>query len=151
MAHLLNTLSNQTTCCDIGPRWRRLVTPRAVYGPRQEVECPLDFAAQYFLIELLLPYPRPFRPEAISEELVTTLGVYVVSSPKIQKIHRQIVGDLELVCLIANAYDVTVYYKRDAYRCWLASQVALQSLIEVILPTVRYRWGHQLRRGSYLE
>ena len=156
MTRVPNTLSDQAAHreaarYDVGPGWRRPIAPWSGYSRRQKVECALDFSAQYVSLELLLPYPRHFRPEAIAEELVAALEVYVVSSPELQKIPCHIVGDLELVCLIANTYEVTVYYKRDAYLHWLACQVTLQSLIEVILPTVRSRWWHQLRRGSYLE
>ena len=31
------------------------VAPRAMYGSRREVECSLEFSAQYFLSELFLP------------------------------------------------------------------------------------------------
>ena len=67
MARLPNTFSNQAAPHDVGPRCRRMVAPRTVYGPRREVECALDFSAQYSLTELLLPYPHSFRLEEISE------------------------------------------------------------------------------------
>ena len=141
MTRVPNTFSDQAAHreaarYDVGPGWRRPIAPWSGYSRRQKVECALDFSAQYVSLELLLPYPRHFRPEAIAEELVAALEVYVVSSPELQKIPCHIVGDLELVCLIVEVYEMTVHCKCDAYYCWSTSQVALRSLIEEILPIV---------------
>ena len=60
MARFPNSLSDQAAPCNVGPGWHMPIAPRVEYRTRQEVECALDFAAQYFLSELLLPYPSHF-------------------------------------------------------------------------------------------
>ena len=117
MAHLPDVLSDQTAHGGVGPGWRNQIAAQAEWRPRQEVECTLDFVAQYFSLELLLAYHHLFRLETIAAELVAALRIYAVGSPEPQKISCHVVGNLKLVRLIFEVYEITAHCKRHAHRC----------------------------------
>ena len=88
---------------------------------------PFSFAAEYFLSELLLYHPHHFQLEAIPEELVAVLEVYSLSSLEPPQIACRVVGDIELVRLISEVYELTIHRKHDAYRCWSNCQFPVMS------------------------
>ena len=74
-----------------------------------------------------------------------------MSSCEPPKIHRHVVDNIGLVHILSEVYGLTVHCKRDACHCWSSCQVALQYLIEKILPLARCILGHWVECKVHLE